>query len=256
MNLQTITKNVIRRTLEPAFKSQQQFLDCVENKSGLEIGGPSGIFGDTGQLPLYRQIAGLDNCVFSANTIWEGERAEGRTYSYHPSKPSGFHYIREATDLVGIEDHQYDFVLSSHNLEHIANPVKALKEWMRVVKHGGVLIVVLPDFRRTFDHRRRLTPVAHMLKDYELGTDEQDLTHLEEILERHDLSRDPAAGSKDQFRDRSLRNFQNRCLHHHVFDKTNSRALFEASGLVVERVEARRPVHIAILARAPSNDRK
>lgn len=256
MNLQAITKNVVRRVLEPSFKSQEQFLACVENKFGLEIGGPSAVFEDTGQLRLYRRIGGLDNCVFSTRTIWEGERAEGRTYTYLHSKPTGFNFIREATDLVGIDDHQYDFILSSHSLEHIANPVKALKEWTRVVTGHGVLIVILPDYRRTFDHRRRPTPVAHMLKDYELGTDERDLTHLQEILELHDLSRDPAAGSKDQFRDRSLCNFQNRCLHHHVFDKSNSRDLFEAAGLVVERVETRRPNHIAILARTPANDER
>ena len=91
-----------------------------------------------------------------------------------------------------------------------------------------------------------------MLEDYELGRDEKDLTHLEEILELHDLSRDPGAGSRDQFRQRSLQNFENRCLHHHVFDEHNSRQLLEASGLAVEILELAKPFHVAILARRPS----
>jgi SAM-dependent methyltransferase len=136
------------------------------------------------------------NCVFSVETVWEGNRAEGRTYKYHARRSEGFNFVREATDLQGISDDQYDFILSSHNLEHIANPIKALTEWIRVVKPKGAIIILLPDYRRTFDHRRRLTPIEHMLEDYEVGRDERDLTHLDEILERHDLSRDPAAGSR------------------------------------------------------------
>jgi len=130
--------------------------------------------------------------------------------------------------------------------------VKALKEWVRVVKPGGVVIVLLPDYRRTFDHRRKPTTVEHMLEDYELGRDERDLTHLEEILELHDISRDPAAGSAEHFRQRSLRNFENRSLHHHVFDERNSRQLLEAVGLTVEILELAKPHHIAILARCSS----
>jgi len=58
-----------------------------------------------------------------------------------------------------------------------------------------------------------------MLEDYERGRDKGDLTQLAEILEFHELSRSPAAGSRDQFQQRSLLNIENRCLHHHVFDE-------------------------------------
>jgi len=44
------------------------------------------------------------------------------------------------------------------------------------------------------------------------------MTHLDEILALHDLALDPAAGDIEQFRLRSLDNFNNRTLHHHVFD--------------------------------------
>ena len=241
-----------RRVLGRRVNGRREFRARIEGKRGLEIGGPSAAFRDTGELPLYRHLASLDNCVFSAETIWEGRRAEGHTFFYYPRKDNGFNYIREATDLNGIADHYYDFVLSSHNLEHISNPIKALKEWRRVVKPGGIVIVLLPDYRRTFDHRRKPTPIEHMLQDYELGKDESDLTHLEEILELHDLSRDRAAGSKEQFRQRSLENLRNRCLHHHVFDECNSRELFEAVEFTVLRLEIAKPHHIAILAECPS----
>jgi SAM-dependent methyltransferase len=243
----------MRRVLGRCVRSQKLFRDEVEGEVGLEIGGPSPSFQDAGGLPLYRYVSALDNCVFSCETIWEGKREEGATFSYHPQKANGFNLIREATDLHGIVDHRYDFVLSSHNLEHISNPVRALKEWVRVVKPAGAIIVLLPYYRWTFDHHRRPTSVQHMLEDYELKRDESDLTHLEEILELHDLSLDPAAGSRENFRQRSMRNFENRCLHHHVFDEHNSRELLGAVGLKVEHLELARPNHIVILARCPSS---
>jgi SAM-dependent methyltransferase len=242
----------MRHVLKRRVAAQALFQLEVENKAGLEIGGPSTIFRNAGELPIYRYMAALDNCVFSLETIWEGRRAEGRSFSYHPGKGNGFNFIREASDLLDIADHAYDFVLSSHSLEHIANPIKALKEWTRVVKPRGAIIVILPDYRRTFDHRRQPTPVEHMMEDYERETDERDLTHLADILRLHDLSLDRAAGTKDNFYQRSLRNFENRCLHHHVFDERNSRELFEAVGLTIEVQELIKPHHIVLLARCPS----
>lgn len=251
IRLPLIMVQVARRALNMYVVSRRRFRATVENKHGLEIGGPSSIFSDRGELPLYRYVAGLDNCVFSVETIWEGRRDEGRTYSYHPRKPQGFNFVREATDLRGITDHSYDFVLSSHNLEHISNPVKALKQWIRVVKPSGAIIVILPYYRKTFDHRRQPTPLQHMVEDFRLEKDESDLSHLPEILELHDLSMDPAAGTAANFRERSLRNLENRCLHHHVFDEQNTRDLFAAVGLGIEILELAKPHHIAVLSRCP-----
>ncbi len=95
----------------------------------------------------------------------------------------GFNFIRESTDLQRIKSSSYDFILASHTLEHTSNPIKALKEWIRVVKPGGSLIVILPHYTHTFDHRRQPTPVSHMLEDYERDIGEKDETHLNEILE-------------------------------------------------------------------------
>lgn len=241
-------KRVVRRLLGRRARSQRPFLLAVENRAGLEIGGPSSAFVDDGLLPLYRHIKRLDNCVYAVETIWEGRRAMGQTFSFHPGKPRGFNFICEASNLHLIDDGVYDFILSSHSLEHTANPLKVLKECMRVAKPGAAMIVVLPHYRYTFDRRRQPTPLTHMLEDYERGTDEDDRTHLPEILELHDLSRDAPAGSPEQFRARSMRNFENRCLHHHVFDEHNSRELLFTAGLKIAEMEFVKPFHIVMLA--------
>lgn len=221
------------------------YLPCVVNKKGLEIGGPSEVFRRRQPLDLYRYVGELDNCDFSQSTVWAEQQD---VYTFDPDKDPGKSIFCNGSELVSVEDSTYDFVLSSHNLEHFANPVKALKEWQRVIRPLGTLILVLPNYRRTFDHRREPTSVDHMLEDFERNVGEDDLTHLSEILEKHDLSMDPEAGSMEQFRQRSLDNFSNRCLHHHVFDKKNSRELLQRTGFSVRNIYLASPCHICIVA--------
>ena len=51
----------------------------------------------------------------------------------------------DAQLLDGIEDESWDFVYSSHTLEHVADAFAALRTWYRVVKPGGYLILFVPD---------------------------------------------------------------------------------------------------------------
>ena len=41
-------------------------------------------------------------------------------------------------------DESQDFIISSHTLEHLEDYLKALKEWDRVLKKNGVLLLYLP----------------------------------------------------------------------------------------------------------------
>ena len=47
------------------------------------------------------------------------------------------------------------------------------------------------------------------INDFENKVQENDLTHVEEVLELHDLSRDPQAGTKEAFKIRCQKNFEN-----------------------------------------------
>lgn len=177
-------------------------VSLVEGKRGLEIGGPSEIFqGWYRPLRLYNKIGSLDNCDFSRTNLWS---SHSNSFQFSRFRRPGKTILCDGSNLVGVESGSYDFVLSSHNLEHFANPVKALKEWQRVLRPGGSLILVLPHYAKTFDHRRKLTTVAHMIEDFEKNTQEDDLSHLEEILSAHDLKMDAAAGDIEELRRRSL----------------------------------------------------
>jgi ubiquinone/menaquinone biosynthesis C-methylase UbiE len=51
----------------------------------------------------------------------------------------------DAQFLKGVQDDSFDFLVSSHSLEHMANVHEALRNWIRVVKPGGFLIITVPD---------------------------------------------------------------------------------------------------------------
>ena len=50
----------------------------------------------------------------------------------------------DAQLLKGIDDNEFDFVYSSHLLEHLPDVNLSLRNWWRVLKPGGYLILFLP----------------------------------------------------------------------------------------------------------------
>lgn len=224
---QSLLHIIISMEIPKKIPNHQVYADYVKNKKGIEIGGPSPLFHK-----IYNQVSDLDGVNFSHNTMWEGAIQAGRHFNFIGNR-KGFQFISEATDLSRINSNSYDFLLSSNCLEHVANPLKALLEWKRVIRSGRGLILVLPNKARNFDHERPFTTFEHILSDLKAGTTEHDLTHLDDILALHDLSMDPAAGSLEHFRQRSLNNFSNRTLHHHVFDMKLIKEMLDYAGFDV-----------------------
>lgn len=65
-----------------------------------------------------------------------------------------------------IADGSLDFVVANHVLEHLTDPIRALIEWHRVLRDGGLLLMALPDKRYTFDRPRTRTTLDHLLADH------------------------------------------------------------------------------------------
>jgi SAM-dependent methyltransferase len=189
----------------------QELIDIVINKKGIEIGGPSTILG---AIKIYENAKCVDNIIFSNSTVWSTHSSN--EYNYYKNK-KGTVYINDAVNITCIVEPIYDFVFASHVLEHIANPIKAINEWLNIIATGGYLILVLPEKSVCFDHKRPYSSFSTILKQYENNVDENDLSMLPEILRLHDLSMDLPAGNFQQFQQRSLNNIENRCLHHFVY---------------------------------------
>jgi SAM-dependent methyltransferase len=226
--------------------------EAVADRAGLEVGGPSRIFGPKGRLPVYAHLAVLDGADYRAATRRHPDRASDEAFVWHPDRPAGRLFVCEAVDLAGVPDETYDVVLASHVLEHVADPLRALGSWRRVTRPGGVLLVVVPHREGTFDHRRPVTALDHLVADRRRSTGEDDLTHLDEVLALHDLARDPGVDSAEALERRARANAENRGLHHHVFDTALVLRAVDQAGWQAEAVDVMRPYHVAVLARRPA----
>lgn len=85
--------------------------------------------------------------------------------------------LDDANYLNKIQDESYDFLYSSHVLEHLPNVLEGLKNWLRVIRKGGYCIMAIPlkDLPNRVDFNREMTPVHHILTEYITGE-----TNLEE----------------------------------------------------------------------------
>ncbi len=82
--------------------------------------------------------------------------------------------------LATIDDASQDFVIGNHFLEHCQDAIGALKTMLRVLKPGGVIYAAIPDKRFTFDHRRPVTEIEHLVRDHEEGPAWSRRAHFEE----------------------------------------------------------------------------
>ena len=101
-------------------------------------------------------------------------------FSSYAGEPTLADYYGDACELPFF-DSSVPFVAASHVLEHVANPLLALSEWFRVTRHGGIIYLVVPDRRLTFDRARPLTDPDHMIEDYRNRVTQSDATHIDDF---------------------------------------------------------------------------
>jgi SAM-dependent methyltransferase len=143
---------------------------------------------------------------------------------------------------IPVRNGTFDFLLSSHMLEHHQDTLRTLYEWKRVLRPGGVLFLVLPHYQRTFDKYRKITSLQHHIDDYARLGDSLDTSHYEEIFE---------GWSKIENFDQERAKFEaqwhidawdwagrvrNGVIHYHVWTQNELVDIFRYVGLSVEYV--------------------
>jgi len=61
----------------------------------------------------------------------------------------------DAQYMQGVKEQSFDFVYSSHTLEHMIDPSTALINWWRILKPGGFLIIYMPH-KELYEKKNRL----------------------------------------------------------------------------------------------------
>jgi SAM-dependent methyltransferase len=93
-------------------------------------------------------------------------------------------YVTDIKTLAGIPDESLDFIVACHVIEHTNNPLSAIGSCYRALKPGGHLLLVVPDMTKTFDSKRALTTLAHLIEDYETPSLNRDRGHYEEFYSK------------------------------------------------------------------------
>lgn len=88
--------------------------------------------------------------------------------------------VDDGERLETIPPESQDFIVANHFLEHCQNPIGTIETHLGKLKPGGVLFYAVPDKRYTFDFRRPVTPIEHMVADYEQGPEGSRSDHYEE----------------------------------------------------------------------------
>jgi len=81
-------------------------------------------------------------------------------------------------DKLPFQDKSFDFVISSHVIEHFYDPIKALLEWQRVARK--YIFIICPHKERTFDAPRGVTSLQDLISRHEMTlipSDADDRSH-------------------------------------------------------------------------------
>ena len=111
-------------------------------------------------------------------------------------------------------ENSLDFIIANHLLEHCPNPLKLIKEFYRVLKNFGVLYLSLPDKRYTFDRKRSVTSLSHLIKDFNNDVTYIDELHLADHLTKADKIKIPEDLKK---RKKLFKYYLNKSIHVHVW---------------------------------------
>lgn len=130
----------------PESATAHKFLDGL---SGIEIGGAS-------HNPF--NIAGCRNVDYTDDMTTRFKQSEREL----AGKPLPVDVVA-AGDNLPFPEASLDYVLSSHVIEHFWDPIAAIKEWMRVLKPGGIIFMIVPHKERTCDHERPRTPLSELI---------------------------------------------------------------------------------------------
>lgn len=112
-------------------------------------------------------------------------------------RPEGVELLKLDGVSLPFENDSFDRLIATHVLEHVASPHLAVEEWVRVLKPGGVLSLILPcdpgwawRFGRNFGPRKQAQK-AGLPYDYYMAREHiNSIFNLNQILKYHFPKRD------------------------------------------------------------------
>jgi len=193
--------------------------NIINNLEAIEMGGPTILFQNS--FLIYDILKSVDGINLKENNYWQDV---GEKYNYFFGK-NGEQIIADVSDLSNLSlEKKYEIILNSHVIEHIANPIKAIKSWKNLLKEEGFILSFVPNQVEFWDRIREETSFDHILNDYLCNIQENDLTHLEENLQTEHLQIHP------RYSEKCKNNILYRVIHHHCFNLELVKKMHEYCG--------------------------
>jgi SAM-dependent methyltransferase len=105
--------------------------------------------------------------VFDRATLLARAKDDSNISGWDMSQMEDVDFVGSATEIAGLVPQdlhgKFDYVISSHNFEHLPNPIKFLQGCASVLRDGGSLVMVVPDRRACFDFYRSNTGIGEWL---------------------------------------------------------------------------------------------
>jgi SAM-dependent methyltransferase len=131
--------------------------------------------------------------------------------------------VDDGERLSTIPDASQDFIVANHFLEHCEDPIGTIEVHLSKLRPGGILFYAVPDKRYTFDFRRPVTPLDHMIADHEQGPERSRRDHYREwarLVTEDDASKAAKEATEEEFERRAVQLESDRySIHMHVWSQ-------------------------------------
>lgn len=126
--------------------------------------------------------------------------------------------VDDGARLTQVGDATQDFVIASHLIEHLPNPISAMTHWQRVLKPGGKLLLVVPDKEQTFDKNREITTLEHLWQDFVSPDPARDYEHFRDFALHVSIRTYNAAPETELEAFTKQLHDERYSIHYHVWD--------------------------------------
>lgn len=139
---------------------------------GIEFGAAASPF----PVPLHALVSYADVLRYEEllEGLYAGQQAHGLV---DPTRRTDL----DKPDALAAES--LDFIIASHVIEHLRNPIGTILACHRALRPGGHLVLAVPEKTRTFDRRRPDTSLDHLLLDHAHPSSLRDQDHYREFFE-------------------------------------------------------------------------
>jgi predicted SAM-dependent methyltransferase len=151
------------------FEARTEFAYRFLAGDGLEIGG------------LHRPLpVPLGARVRQVDRMTTGELASAYGDDVAGKELAEVDLVDDGETLATVADNSQDFIVANHFLEHTGDPIGTIGNHLDKLRPGGVLFYAIPDKRFSFDFRREVTSLQHMIRDHESGAEVSRREHYDE----------------------------------------------------------------------------